>query len=106
MRAYFTALRQKTVQAVESAMSKSETVRVFGISLYSIKRCARAAPRGEALSFPKGRPTAPESGPERQGLLERDVRERRRQPLIEAGVSWSISRDPTQRPRRSAALEE
>ncbi len=51
MKAYSEDLRQKVVQAVKQrATSKSESARLFGISLSSVKRYTKLANRGHRIS--------------------------------------------------------
>jgi transposase len=51
MKAYSEDLRQKVVEAVEQrGTSKSETARLFSISLSSVKRYTKLASRGEPLT--------------------------------------------------------
>jgi transposase len=59
MRAYSEDLRKKIVTAIEERrMPKAQAARLFDVSLSSIKRYARAAPRGEPLT-PKKSPGQP-----------------------------------------------
>jgi transposase len=54
MRAYSKELPQKVVQALEGGRSKTQTARLFGMSLSSVKRYARLASQGESLAPRKG----------------------------------------------------
>jgi len=77
MRAYSEDLRRKVVQAVEQrGMSKSQTARLFGISLSSVKRYARLASQGESLTPRKGGGRPPKADETTRKLLEEDIRRR------------------------------
>jgi len=77
MRAYSEDLRRKIVQAVEQrGMSKSQTARLFGISLASVKRYARLASQGESLTPRKGGGRPPKADETTKKLLEEDIRRR------------------------------
>ena len=77
MRAYSEDLRRKIVQAVEQrGMSKSQTARLFGISLSSVKRYARLASQGESLTPRKGGGRPPKADETTRKLLEEDIRRR------------------------------
>ena len=77
MRAYSEDLRRKIVQAVEQhGMSKSQTARLFGISLSSVKRYARLANQGESLTPRKGGGRPPKADETTKRLLEEDIRRR------------------------------
>jgi len=76
MRAYSEDLRRKIVQAVERGMSKSQTARLFGISLSSVKRYARLASQGESLTPRKGGGRPPKADETTKKLLEEDIRRR------------------------------
>jgi len=76
MRAYSEDLRRKIVQAVERGMSKSQTARLFGISLSSVKRYARLASQGESLTPRKGGGRPPKADETTRKLLEEDIRRR------------------------------
>ena len=76
MRAYSEDLRRKIVQAVERGMSKSQTARLFGISLSSVKRYARLASQGESLTPRKGGGRPPKADEATKKLLEEDIRRR------------------------------
>jgi transposase len=57
-------------------MPKAQAARLFDVSLSSIKRYARAAPRGEPLT-PKKSPGRPRKADQKaRALLEEDVKER------------------------------
>jgi transposase len=77
MRAYSEDLRKKIVTAIEErSMPKAQAARLFDVSLSSIKRYARAAPRGEPLT-PKKSPAQPRKADQKaRALLEEDVKER------------------------------
>jgi transposase len=82
MRAYSKELPQKVVQAVEGGRSKSETARLFGISLSSVKRYARLASQGESLAPRKGGGRPPIAEEATKKLLEESLPgELRRQDL-------------------------
>src|SRR3712207_217807 len=77
MRAYSEDLRRKVVQAVEQrGMSKSQTARLFGISLSAVKRYARLANQGESLAPKKGGGRPPKADQTTRKLLEEDIRRR------------------------------
>src|SRR5215208_5196965 len=100
MDAYSEDLRKKIVQALQQRrMNKSEAARLFGVSLSSVKRYAKAAREGRSLlpgKAPGKRPLLEEKA---RRLLEADVQERpfaklkdRREYLEKvAGVSVSES---------------
>jgi transposase len=76
MKSYSEDLRKKIVAAVERGMSKSETARLFGVSLSSVKRYVGMASSGEALA-PKKRPgRAPKVDQSTKRLLDEDMKER------------------------------
>jgi transposase len=77
MNAYSQDLREKIVEAVfERGMGKSEAARVFGVSLSSVKRYAKAASEGESLA-PKKKPgSKPKLDERARRLLAADVEER------------------------------
>ena len=76
MKPYSEDLRTRIIRAVqEGGISKSETARLFGVSLSSVKRYARIASRGESLKPRKGgRP--PKTDETTEKLLTEDVKER------------------------------
>jgi len=77
MKAYSEDLRKKVVEAVEQrGTSKSEAVRLFGISLSSVKRYTTLADRGEPLTPRKGGGRPPIADDATRKLLEEDVRTR------------------------------
>ena len=76
MRAYSKELPQKVVQALEGGRSKSETARLFGISLSSVKRYARLASQGESLAPRKGGGRPPIADEATKKLLEEEIRRR------------------------------
>jgi transposase len=76
MKSYSEDLRKKIVAAVERGMSKSETARLFGVSLSSIKRYVGMASSGESLA-PKKRPgRTPKVDQSTKRLLDEDMKER------------------------------
>jgi transposase len=76
MKSYSEDLRKKIVAAVERGMSKSETARLFGVSLSSIKRYIGMASSGESLA-PKKRPgRTPKVDQSTKRLLDEDMKER------------------------------
>jgi transposase len=76
MRAYSEDLRKKIVAAIERGMPKAQAVRLFEVSLSSVKRYARIASQGESLK-PKKSPGRPRKADEKvQLLLEKDLEER------------------------------
>jgi transposase len=98
--AYSEDLRHKIVQALEQRrMNKSEAARVFGVSLSSVKRYAKAAREGRSLSPGKAPGKSPLLDEKARRFLEADAQERpfdkladRRQYLEKvAGVSVSES---------------
>ena len=100
MDAYSEDLRKKIVQALtEQRMNKSEAARVFGVSLSSVKRYAKAVSEGRSLSPGKAPGKRPLLEEKAKKLLEADVQERpfaklkdRREYLRKvAGVSVSES---------------
>src|SRR5215210_3642610 len=77
MKAYSEDLRRKVVQAIEQrGMSKSQSARLFGISLSSVKRYARLANQGESLTPRKGGGRPPKADETTKRLLEEDIRRR------------------------------
>jgi transposase len=77
MKAYSEDLRKKIVQAIEQrGMSKSETARLFGISLSSVKRYTKLASQGESLAPRKGGGRPPIADETTKRLLEEDIRKR------------------------------
>lgn len=77
MRPYSEDLRARIVTAVEGGMTKSEAVRLFSVSLSSVKRYCRLAANEEPLAPRKkggGRPPKTNAAIER--LLEEDVSRR------------------------------
>jgi transposase len=100
MDAYSEDLRKKIVQALtEQPMTKSEAARVFGVSLSSVKRYAKAVSEGRSLSPGKAPGKKPLLDEKARRLLEADMQERpfakladRREYLQKvAGVSVSES---------------
>ena len=76
MKSYSEDLRKKIVAAVECGTFKSETARLFGVSLSSVKRYVRMASSGESLA-PKKRPgRAPKADESTKRLLNEDMKER------------------------------
>jgi transposase len=76
MKSYSEDLRKKIVAAVERGMPKSETARLFGVSLSSIKRYVGIASSGESLA-PKKRPgRTPKVDQSTKRLLDEDMKER------------------------------
>jgi transposase len=70
-------LRHKMVQALtEQRMTKSEAARLFGVSLSSVKRYAKAASEGRSLKPGKAPGKRPLLDEKARRLLEADVRER------------------------------
>ena len=57
-------------------MSKSQTARLFGISLSSVKRYARLASQGDSLAPRKGGGRPPKADEATKRLLEEDIRNR------------------------------
>src|SRR5215203_3699109 len=94
MKAYSEDLRQKVVEAVEQrGTSKSETARLFSISLSSVKRYTKLADRGEPLTPRKGggRPPIADDVRDRPSAT---VSQRRR--FLESFAGKSLS-EPTMR---------
>src|SRR5215216_5772962 len=90
MKPYSEDLRTRIFRAVqEGGISKSETARLFGVSLSSVKRYARIASRGESLKPQKGGGRPPKTGETTKKLLKEDVKERRHLPSQRDGASWS-----------------
>jgi transposase len=76
MKSYSEDLRKKIVAAVERGTSKSETARLFGVSLSSVKRYVAMASSWESLA-PKKRPgRAPKVDESTKRLLNEDMKER------------------------------
>jgi transposase len=76
MNAYSEDLRTKIVQALRRGTGKSETARLFGVSLSSVKRYAKMADEGRPLA-PKNRPgSQPKTGKDARRLLEADLEQR------------------------------
>jgi transposase len=76
MDAYSEDLRHKIVQALQQRrMTKSEAARVFGVSLSSVKRYAKAAREGRSLSPGKAPGKKPLLDQKARRLLEADVEE-------------------------------
>jgi transposase len=103
MKAYSEDLRQKVVEAVEQrGTSKSETARLFSISLSSVKRYTKLADRGEPLTPRKGGGRPPIADETTRKLLEEDVRDRpsatvsQRRRFLESFAGKSLS-EPTMR---------
>ena len=76
MKPYSEDLRVRIVKAVEEGMSKSETARLFGVSLSSVKRYVRLASRGASLAPKKGGGRPLKADETTRKLLEEDVEER------------------------------
>jgi transposase len=77
MDAYSEDLRKKIVQALhQGRMNKSEAARVFGVSLSSVKRYAKAAREGRSLSPGKAPGKRPLLDEKARKLLEADLEER------------------------------
>ncbi|HZB83491.1 MAG TPA: helix-turn-helix domain-containing protein [Rubrobacteraceae bacterium] len=77
MRAYSGDLRTKIVQAVEQrGMPKEQAARLFGVSVFSVKRYARLARQGLSLAPGKGGGRPPKSDEAMRKLLEEDVEKR------------------------------
>jgi transposase len=77
MDAYSEDLRKKIVQALtQQRMTKSEAARLFGVSLSSVKRYAKAVSEGRSLSPGKAPGKRPKLDEKANRLLEADVRER------------------------------
>ncbi len=76
MKPYSEDLRRKIVAAVERGTSESETARLFGVSLSSVKRYVGMADSEGSLA-PKKRPgRIPKVGEKTERLLNEDVGER------------------------------
>lgn len=77
MNAYSEDLRKKIVEALRRGAGKSEAVRLFGVSLSSVKRYAKLYNEGEPLA-PKKRPgSRPKMGEGAKRLLEANDLQRR-----------------------------
>lgn len=76
MKAYSEDLRKKIVTAIERGMPKAQAVRLFDVSLSSVKRYSRTASKGGSLEPRKssGRPRKVDE--KARVLLEKDVEER------------------------------
>jgi transposase len=76
MKAYSEDLRRKIIEALDRGTNKSQTARLFGVSLSSVKRYAKMAR--------EGRPLAPRKAPGKRSkidehsrrLVENDLKER------------------------------
>src|SRR4051794_3202594 len=76
MKAYSEDLRRKIVAALERGGSKTQTARLFGVSLSSVKSYARTVRQGVSLA-PKKRPgRPPKVGEKAERLLQADIEER------------------------------
>src|SRR3712207_4668912 len=76
MKSYSEDLRMKIVAAVERGTPKSETARLFRVSLSSVKRYVGMASSGESLA-PKKRPgRVPKADESTKRLLNEDMKER------------------------------
>ena len=77
MNAYSEDLRKKIVEALRRGAGKSETARLFGVSLSSVKRYAKLDDdEGRSLA-PRKRPSSPPKiGTDAKRLLEADLEER------------------------------
>ena len=76
MNAYSEDLRKKIIEALGRGRTKSEAARAFGVSRSSVKRYAKLAQEGRALT-PKKRPgSKPKMDERSRRLLEADLRER------------------------------
>ena len=83
MKSYSEDLRMKIVAAVERGTSKSETARLLGVSLSSVKRYVGMASNGESLA-PKKRPgRAPKADEVTKRLLTEDMKERPAATIVE-----------------------
>src|SRR3954467_1644731 len=69
---YSEDLRTRIIRALqeEEGISKSQTARLFGVSLSSVKRYARIASRGESLKPRKGDGRPPKTDQTTQKLLK------------------------------------
>ena len=77
MKPYSEDLRTRIIRAVqEGGISKSETARLFGVSLSSVKRYARIVNRGESLKPRKGGGRPPKTDETTKTLLNEYVKER------------------------------
>jgi transposase len=76
MKPYSEDLRLRIVKAIQEGMSKAAAARLFGVSLSSVKRYARAAERGASLAPRKGGGRPPKADEAIRKLLEEDVKER------------------------------
>jgi transposase len=77
MNAYSQDLREKIVEALfERGMGKTETAHIFGVSLSSVKRYARAASEGKCLAPKKRLGSEPKLDERARRLLAADVEER------------------------------
>jgi transposase len=76
MKSYSEDLRKKIVAAVERGTSKSETARLFGVGLSSLKRYVGMASSGESLASNKRPGRAPKADETTKRLLNEDMKER------------------------------
>ncbi len=75
MKAYSEDLRKKIVEALQRGAPKTETARLFGVSLSSVKRCARIARQGGSLAPKKGSGRPRQISKDVEKLLEENVQE-------------------------------
>jgi transposase len=76
MKSYSEVLRKKIVAAVERGTSKSETARLFGVGLSSVKRYVGMASSGESLAPKKRSGRATKADETTKRLLNEDMKER------------------------------
>ncbi|HSK83246.1 MAG TPA: hypothetical protein VK902_07545 [Rubrobacter sp.] len=80
------------VQAIDQrGMSGSQAARLFGISLFSVERCARFPSQGESLAPRKGGGRPPKADETTKRLLEEDIRKRPAElPSLNDATSWRV----------------
>jgi len=105
MRAYSEDLRTKIVRATERGTSKAEAARLFGVSLSSVKRYARAAREGGSLAPSKGGGRPPKADETTKRILEEDVKERPAATVSDRRRVLELDGHGPQRLYRAEALE-
>jgi transposase len=106
MNAYSEDLRKKIVEALGRGTTKSQAARTFGVSRSSVKRYAKLAQEGRALT-PKKRPgLKPKLDEAARRLLEEDLEERpaatlrQRREFLRAVARVSVSESTVSRTLR------
>jgi len=76
MKAYSEDLRRKIVDAIGRGMPKAQAARTFGVGIFTVKRYATKARRGEPLEPGKAPGKPPKMDQPVSKLLEEDLKER------------------------------